>query len=148
MIKLRTFINNCMNSNSYAIINMKEKKAVLVDLGDSEEILSYFTKSKINPTHIILTHEHYDHICGLKNFIKIYKNIKVICSKKCSSNIKCAKKNLSYKWNLDYKFKSPVIEIDKSKNLKINNLTFSKLSYQTSILLRKYCSYFSLLCLV
>ena len=125
MIKVRTFINNCLNSNSYAVINLKEKKAVLVDLGDSKEILSYFSKSKINPTHIILTHEHYDHICGIKEFIKNYKNVKVICSKKCSKNIKSTKKNLSWKWNLNYKYVDPVIEIEKFKNLKINSLNFS-----------------------
>ena len=60
----------CLKDNySYLIIDQSKNDACVVDPGESEPIIKYLEKNKINLKFILNTHHHYDHVGG-NNFLK------------------------------------------------------------------------------
>lgn len=70
-----------VNSNMFCILS--EKEAVVFDPNENNELLSLFERRKIEYVHILLTHEHYDHITGV-NWLKTTTNADVYCQKNCA----------------------------------------------------------------
>ena len=81
-----------IDSRMYIIVSNKE--ALIIDPCISEEAFFYLKNNYVEKVNIILTHEHYDHISGVNHLRKLFKT-EVICSKKCSKNIKDPNLNLS-----------------------------------------------------
>ena len=68
----------CLKDNySYLIIDENKNNACIVDPGESEPIIKYLNKNKINLKFILNTHHHYDHIGGNKKLKEKY-NAKVV----------------------------------------------------------------------
>ena len=61
------FVNSIFYSNSY-LITFSKDSCVLIDCGDTMELLKYITTEKLVLKGVFLTHTHYDHIYGL-NFL-------------------------------------------------------------------------------
>ncbi len=82
--------NGFLESNMYVI---EEANHILViDPNDSVEL---FEKSRAaDSVTVLITHEHFDHICGLNKLRKM-ATCKVIASKRCSERMIDAKTNLS-----------------------------------------------------
>ena len=60
----------------------KEKEAIVIDPGVYDNILVEFLKeNNIEVRYVILTHLHVDHVIGLNNITKEFKDAKVIISK-------------------------------------------------------------------
>ena len=71
-MKIHTFINPHRLSNSY-LLELNLDIVVLVDVGDFDttNLLIWLQKEGKKLTHVILTHEHADHSCGLDDLYKI-----------------------------------------------------------------------------
>ena len=111
MVKIRKFINSVFNSNSYIIY--EENKGIIIDIGDFEPVINFIKKHNLNIQALFITHTHYDHIYGIKKFLKSFPNIPVYTSyfgKKafCKSN-----------WNFSRYHDDP-LEID-SQEIRIIN---------------------------
>lgn len=77
-------------SNMYLAIENDE--ALLIDPNRSEEALAVLRKNKIQSLHILLTHEHFDHITGV-NWYKRQFDTTLVCQSKCAESISISKNN-------------------------------------------------------
>lgn len=74
-------LGSLYEENTYVLIK-EEKEAIVIDPGVYDNSLVEFLKeNNIEVRYVILTHLHVDHIIGLNNIIKEFKNAKVIISK-------------------------------------------------------------------
>jgi len=68
----------CLKDNySYLIIDQSKNNACVVDPSESEPIIKYLDKNKINLKFILNTHHHYDHVGGNELLQKKY-NAKIV----------------------------------------------------------------------
>ncbi len=80
-ITIFKILGSLYEENTYVLIK-KEKEAIVIDPGVYDNSLVEFLKeNNIEVKYVILTHIHVDHIIGLNNIIKEFKNAKVIISK-------------------------------------------------------------------
>lgn len=80
-----------MNSNMFVIL--KDGEALVIDSNEDEELESLFTKNKIKRVYILLTHEHYDHTCGV-SWIQNRFDTFLICNRPCAERIAEARRNM------------------------------------------------------
>lgn len=95
-IIINQIINPHFNSNTYFINKSENDSFIIIDPGDLDlKSLSVFLSNKsLKICNVILTHEHYDHICGLKSLSSLF-DINLFLSSYCYKNINNPKKNLS-----------------------------------------------------
>ena len=96
MLKIERFRNFPIESNCYVIYTAESNKCLIIDPGseDSFEIIRFLNATDLYPEYIFLTHEHFDHIWGVRHLKQIF-NVNVLCSKECSTAIINPKKNMS-----------------------------------------------------
>lgn len=97
MLTVQTFVNNPVTSNCFLLYDKdKGKKCIIVDPGSrcEDELLDFILQEELRPTHIILTHEHFDHCWGVNQLVAKY-HIPVVCSELCAEAIKYEKRNCS-----------------------------------------------------
>jgi hydroxyacylglutathione hydrolase len=95
-MKIHQFVNPHRLSNTYALeLNFNE--VVLVDVGnfDTTDFLKWLAEHNKTLTHVLLTHEHADHCCGLDALYKT-NPFQLLCTSKCAENIKNSRQNFSY----------------------------------------------------
>lgn len=92
-------------TNMYFITDLSGIRSILVDPSDAEKAADYLREHDLHLDYILLTHEHYDHICAL-NEIRSRYSAPVIASKSCSSAIQNPGKNLSKVFDLVLAFKA------------------------------------------
>ena len=63
--------------DNYIWIIIQNNYAVIVDPGESIQVIEFIEKNNIYPEAILITHKHFDHIDGVKKLIARYPNIKV-----------------------------------------------------------------------
>ena len=90
-ITIYQFVWDVLDSNCYVI--KEENSSLIIDPIDLQEFYDFIKNTK--DATIILTHAHYDHICGLNRVRELVPKTTVICSKACSINIQSPQKNLS-----------------------------------------------------
>lgn len=49
---------------------------------DADKIISFLSERSLNPVAIVLTHGHFDHVCGLKNLKEHFENLPVLIHQK------------------------------------------------------------------
>ena len=59
-------------SDNYIWVIEKEKRAIIVDPGESTEVLTYLTDKKLELAAILLTHHHDDHTWGVSEILEKY----------------------------------------------------------------------------
>ncbi len=84
------FLDSILDSNMYVL--QEEKQYLVIDPIDNDDILEELGNA--NSVTVLLTHEHFDHICGL-NKLRTTFSCKVIASKTCSDRIQDVKANMS-----------------------------------------------------
>ncbi len=92
-IELATFPFIPFDSRMYAIIHGKE--GIAIDPADNGEVVPFLKGKEICNITILLTHEHFDHLTGVKQLRENF-HCKLICSKVIGNAIKNDKLNLSY----------------------------------------------------
>ncbi len=81
-----------IDSNAYIITD--KNSSVIIDPIDTKEFWQFLGRARIENVMVILTHEHFDHICGL-NELREKLPCKVYAQKHCSKNIGITTRNLS-----------------------------------------------------
>ena len=68
---MRVEIIPCLQDNySYLVVDDTNNNACVIDPSESEPIIDFIEKNKINLKYILNTHHHYDHIGGNKDLKK------------------------------------------------------------------------------
>lgn len=92
-IKVEVIYNELLKSASYILYI--ENKVILVDCGDYEKIIKAIGINR-EPTIILLTHCHQDHVYGLTKLLEKYPYASVYCSLLTLEGLKDDEQNLSY----------------------------------------------------
>lgn len=66
-----------INSNMYVILT--DSDAVVFDPHENEELLGLFREKGVRNVHILLTHEHYDHVSGV-NWLRVETGADIFCN--------------------------------------------------------------------
>lgn len=90
-MQIRQFMWDVVDSNSWLM--EEEDQGLLIDPVDSKAL--YEELNNIENLIIVLTHSHFDHICGLNRIRKLKPDVKVCTTQQCSCNIGNKHKNLS-----------------------------------------------------
>ena len=79
-MRVKRFIMNCLDSNSYLVYG--NENCYLVDIGgnDIEKITDFIEENNLKLNGVFLTHGHIDHIAGLSSIIEKYPDIKIYIS--------------------------------------------------------------------
>lgn len=93
---VQRFENTPISSNCFVIYPENGHECIVVDPGteDCSNILPFLNDHDLNVEYCFLTHEHIDHIVGLK-LLKEKFGCKVVCSKNCADHLNDIKYNLS-----------------------------------------------------
>ena len=89
-IEVRKFTWDYLDSNMHVLIS--HKRALVIDPIDCEEAFEYLRS--FQEITVLLTHEHFDHICGL-NRLRAEHRCTVIAQEECSERIQNSKTNFS-----------------------------------------------------
>lgn len=63
---------------NYSYIISNRSNVLIVDPGESSPILDFLRNGDLKPVGILLTHNHYDHIDGVKEIKRVYPSIKTV----------------------------------------------------------------------
>jgi len=61
--------------DNYIWVISRNNFAVIVDPGESSQVIEFINKNKIKAEAILITHKHYDHINGVKKLLEYFPNI-------------------------------------------------------------------------
>ncbi len=84
------FVYEYIDANMYVILNGED--ALIVDPHQSDALLPFLEKNTVKTVTVLLTHEHYDHICGISQLKEKY-DINIICSRLCAEHMKVTQNN-------------------------------------------------------
>ncbi len=100
--KVDQIINPHFESNTYVIYKDQNDWVVIIDPGDidSKLLIDFLLKKNFKNYNIILTHEHYDHISGLKPLCSLF-DVNLFLTSSCFQNLNNPKKNLSEYLDVD-----------------------------------------------
>lgn len=94
-MKVKTIITGELQTNTYLIIDEKNKKALIVDPGgDLEMIIEELSHEDLSLEAILITHGHFDHI-GVAESLKEHFNVSIYAHKEEAEIMKDPRKNLS-----------------------------------------------------
>ena len=97
---VKTILNKPVSSNCHILFQNINKNCIIIDPGteDCIDLFDFIENRNLIPEFIFLTHEHFDHILGVKKLKETY-NCKIVCSADCSEKIISKKKNMSVFYN-------------------------------------------------
>lgn len=95
-MQVQRFINSPIDSNCFLIVNDSGNSCIVIDPGteDCSNIFPFLDEQGLNVDYCFLTHEHIDHIVGLKA-LKKKTNCQIVCSSVCADYLNDTKYNLS-----------------------------------------------------
>ena len=91
---LCVFTSTLIKENAYLLV--KGRKALIVDPNDSPDLLAFLRKTRVQEITIFLTHEHFDHTCGIPS-LQTHFQTTLVCSYGCAEVI-ADEKNNQAKW--------------------------------------------------
>lgn len=93
-MQLTTIISGPLATNTYVVYGAKEGECFLVDPANSKKALAFLEEQNLRPTHILLTHGHFDHILGVAQ-IKEETGAQVLINKSDAAALHDDTENLS-----------------------------------------------------
>ena len=92
---LQTVISVDPLTESNCYILAEDKKCVVIDPGESEQLPGILGERGWEPELILLTHEHCDHMAGLDALRETYPQARFAASKVCNDGIQNTRLNMS-----------------------------------------------------
>jgi len=78
-VLLERSLNDQFLSNTYVIADEEGGTAAFIDAGGPvEPLLSWIDEHGVTPTHVLLTHHHYDHVCELEKLTARWPDLQVL----------------------------------------------------------------------
>ena len=77
-MEVERIINNVFNSNTFILHHKRE--AIIVDIGDITPLLNLIQEKELNVKALFITHTHYDHIYGIREFMKHFPGVQIYTS--------------------------------------------------------------------
>lgn len=77
-MNIKTFVLGIVETNCYVVSDESKNCAIIDCDGIGKEVMEYIDENGLNPTHILLTHGHYDHTGAAKK-LKLKYEESVIC---------------------------------------------------------------------
>ena len=95
-MKIKRYVNPHRLSNTY-LLELEDDLVVLIDVGNfnTSDLLKWLEENDKKLTHVLLTHEHADHSCGLDALYQT-NPFELICTANCAKNIKNSRQNFSF----------------------------------------------------
>ncbi len=90
-MEIKQFVWNTVDSNSWLI--KEGRNGLLIDAVSNDNLNKEL--KDLETLSIILTHSHFDHICGLNHIRELFPNSKVISTKICSEYLGNIYRNMS-----------------------------------------------------
>lgn len=128
MVKIFNFENDAkeFSSNTY-VIGKISHDCIVIDLGSTSDVIYDYVSSHYEKVAaILLTHAHFDHIRGLTNFLKHYKNkydIPVYLASDDKELLNNPDLNASKVNGEIVQINTPVIELNQEKTINIKEFT-------------------------
>lgn len=92
-MEIKVFVTEYLKSNMYLVT--ENGHALLIDPSENAKLLKMLNKNKTALDHILLTHEHYDHINGVNWWKEKFPLAEVFCSEPCAERIQNPRANSS-----------------------------------------------------
>lgn len=92
MVKIDRVIHNRFKANSYFFI--EDNKCIVIDC--NANTLPYLYVNHLKPIYLFVTHEHFDHVEGVKQLKESFPDMIIVASQITSSLMKDAKSNMSF----------------------------------------------------
>lgn len=92
-MEIKQYVTDYLKSNMYLVT--ENNHSVLIDPSADEKLAEKLNKKGIALDHILLTHEHYDHINGVNWWKERYPEAEVMCSEVCAQRIESPRANSS-----------------------------------------------------
>lgn len=77
-MEVKQIINSVFNSNTFIIYD--GGKAVVIDIGDFKPVKKFIEENNLSVEGLFITHTHYDHIYGIRDFMEAYPHTPVYTS--------------------------------------------------------------------
>ncbi len=104
---MERFIYKYINSNTYVYI--EDREALVVDPHEDSQVLSFMRKEGVTKVLAVLTHEHFDHTCGLPALVEAFET-RVVAQRSCAKSL--AKANSNTPWVMVHLFRQNGSEKD------------------------------------
>ena len=104
--------NSVFGSNTYIVAVGED--AVVIDMGDFRLVIDYVTEHSLNVKALLITHTHYDHIYGVRDFMDHFPDVPIYTSE----NGKAAFNNSA--WNFSRYHNDP-ITVDSDRIIILND---------------------------
>lgn len=93
MAKIDKVIHNRFKANSYIFME-DDGQCIVIDCNTNT--FPYLQEHNLEPAYLLVTHEHFDHVEGVKKLKECFPNMIIVASKITSSLMKDAKTNMSF----------------------------------------------------
>jgi len=90
-MQFRRYELDFIKSNMYVAV--EDGHALLIDPVQSREAVRFLCESRARDALILLTHEHYDHTCGVNAIRKALPDSHLVCTQVCAEIISDLRKN-------------------------------------------------------
>lgn len=77
MLRIKKYTNKIFSSNSYLLWKNGGRNCLLVDCGDTKQLISDIQQLDLYPVAILLSHTHFDHIYGLNEFLNFFEMVRI-----------------------------------------------------------------------
>ena len=95
-LDVKQFVNESLTSNAYLVRLEDSLECVLVDIGEYTELKKHLAQNDLSVQALFLTHCHYDHILGIREFLKEFPNASICAHLDTFESLKNSKLNLSF----------------------------------------------------
>ena len=84
-----------LGTNCYVVWDDHKNCAVIDCGGDADKVAAFIKENELNPTHMLLTHGHGDHMGGVADFKDIFPQVQVVMSEKDLDMITDGRKSMA-----------------------------------------------------
>jgi hydroxyacylglutathione hydrolase len=100
-LNIQTIVSLSFDENTYVACQPERGDCVVIDPGlDPEKIVSCLQQNSLNPTAILITHAHVDHIAGNGSLKKLWPDCLLVVGKDDAPKLTDPRQNLSAMLNM------------------------------------------------